>query len=205
MEAVRHLILSEVNVKGIDYLSGDDNILVKKIKPNFKTLGPKYGKLMKQIACIVETFDQAAIAKIEIDGSMQLEVQGENIELLISDVEIITDDIPGWVVASSGNLTVALDITVTEELRQEGIARELINRIQNLRKEKGFDVTDKINVRIEKNNELAPAIEHNMAYICSETLASSLTTNNLDSVIFTDLIDITDEIKVKINIEKVTF
>jgi isoleucyl-tRNA synthetase len=205
IEAVRHLILSEVNVKEIDYLRGADNILIKKIKPNFKTLGPRYGKLMKQIAGMVEIFDQAAIAKIEAEGAIQLEIQGENINLLISDVEIITDDIPGWVVASSGNLTVALDITVTEELRQEGIARELINRIQNLRKEKGFDVTDKIKVKIEKNNELASAIEHNMAYICSETLASSLATNNLDSLTSADLIEVTDEIKVKIIVEKVTF
>ena len=205
VEAVRHLILSEVNVKGIDYLSGEDNILVKKIKPNFKSLGPKYGKLMKQIASLVEEFDQDTIAGIEAEGSLQLEIQGEKIELLITDVEIITDDIPGWVVASSGNLTVALDITVTEELRQEGIARELINRIQNLRKEKGFDVTDKINVKIEKNIDLAPAIEHNMVYICSETLAESLTAYDLDSLDLADLIEVNDEIKVRIIVEKVTF
>jgi isoleucyl-tRNA synthetase len=205
VEAVRHLILSEVNVKGIDYLSGADNILIKKIKPNFKTLGPKYGKLMKQIAIMVETFDQDTIAKIEAEGALQLEFQGENIELLLSDIEIITDDIPGWVVASSGNLTVALDITVSEELRQEGIARELINRIQNLRKEKGFDVTDKISVKIEKNSDLAPAIEHNMSYICSETLTESLTTDDLDLMNAADLIEVTDEIKVKIIVERVTF
>jgi isoleucyl-tRNA synthetase len=205
VEAVRHLILSEVNVKGIDYLSGEDNILVKKIKPNFKTLGPKYGKLMKQIALLVENFDQDTIARIETEGALQLEIQGENIDLLLSDVDIITEDIPGWVVASSGNLTVALDITVTEVLQQEGIARELINRIQNLRKEKGFDVTDKINVRIEKNIELASAIEHNMVYICSETLAGSLTTVDLDLMNSADLIEVTDEIKVRIIVEKVTF
>ncbi|MFZ4704532.1 MAG: isoleucine--tRNA ligase [Bacteroidales bacterium] len=205
VEAVRHLILSEVNVKGIDYLSGADNILVKKIKPNFKTLGPKYGKLMKQIAGMVEKFDQAAIAQIEAEGSLQLDFHGESVELLLSDVEILTDDIPGWVVASSGNLTVALDITVTEELRQEGIARELINRIQNLRKEKGFDVTDKIYVNIEKNNDLAPAIEHNKSYICSETLAELLTMEDRESMNSEDFIEVTDEIKVKIIVKKVTF
>lgn len=205
VEAVRHLILSEVNVKEINYLSGDDNILVKKIKPNFKTLGPKYGKLMKQIAGVVETFDQEEIARFETEGVYKFSIQDEKIELLLSDVEIITEDIPGWVVANSGNLTVALDITVTESLREEGIARELINRIQNLRKEKGFDVTDKISVRIEKNTDLAPAIEHNIAYICSETLAGSLVISELDPLGTFDIIEITDEIKVNIHVEKITF
>jgi len=205
VEAVRHLILSEVNVKEIDYLSGDANILVKKIKPNFKTLGPKYGKLMKQIAEVVETFDQADIARIETEGIYYLPIRNERVELLLSDVDIATEDIPGWVVANSGNLTVALDITVTEGLREEGIARELINRIQNLRKEKGFDVTDKINVKIEKNTDLAPAIEHNLAYICSETLAGSLKISELDSLDIFDIIEITDDIKVNIHVEKITF
>jgi isoleucyl-tRNA synthetase len=192
-------------VKEIDYLSGDDNILVKKIKPNFKTLGPKYGKLMKQIAGVVETFSQADIARIETEGAYQLSVNGENVELLLSDVEIATEDIPGWVVANSGNLTVALDITVTEGLREEGVARELINRIQNLRKDKGFDVTDKISVRIEKNTDLAPAIEHNLAYICSETLAEALEVFENGSLEIFDIIEITDEIKVNIQVEKITF
>jgi len=205
VEAVRHLIQSEVNVKEIDYLSGDDHILVKKIKPNFKTLGPRYGRLMKQIAGVVETFDQADIERIEVEGVYHLSIQDESVELLLSDVDIVTEDIPGWVVANSGNLTVALDITLTGVLREEGIARELINRIQNLRKEKGFDVTDKIRLRIEKNTDLAPAIEHNLAYICSETLAESLEISVPDSPGTFDNIEITDEIKVNILVERITF
>ena len=160
---------------------------------------------MKQIATVVETFTQSDIATIETDGVYHLSVNNEQVELLLSDVEIATEDIPGWVVANSGNLTVALDITVTEGLREEGIARELINRIQNLRKEKGFDVTDKISVRIEKNTDLAPAIEHNLAYICSETLAESLEILEIDSPGTFDIIEITDEIKVNIRVEKITF
>ncbi len=174
IEKVRSLILSEVNVKEIEYIDESAGILVKKIKPNFKTLGPRYGKLMKQIAAAVDAFTPNEITTIENLGKIELTVENQPVEILITDVEIITEDIPGWVVSNMGNLTVALDITITETLRQEGIARELVNRIQNLRKDKGFEVTDKIKLQIEKKSEINTPIENNFAYICSETLADSL-------------------------------
>jgi len=174
VEAVRSLILSEVNVKEIEYLTDGAGILVKKIKPNFKTLGPRYGKLMKQIAAVVASFNQADIADLEHSGVRKLQIEGEEVKLLLSDVDIMAEDIPGWVVASEDAVTVALDITITPTLKEEGVARELINRIQNIRKEKNFEVTDKIELTIEKIDEIDSAIQNNFSYICSETLADSL-------------------------------
>jgi len=174
IEAVRSLILSEVNVKEIEYLTDGAGILVKKIKPNFKTLGPRYGKLMKQIAAVVTTFNQSDIADLEHSGLRKLQIESDEVELLLSDVEIMAEDIPGWVVASEGAVTVALDITITSSLKEEGVARELINRIQNIRKEKNFEVTDKIELKVEKIDEIVSAIQNNFSYICSETLADSL-------------------------------
>jgi isoleucyl-tRNA synthetase len=174
VEAVRSLILSEVNVKEIEYLTDGAGILVKKIKPNFKTLGPRYGKLMKQIAVVVATFNQSDIADLEHSGLRKFMIEGEEVELLLTDVEIMAEDIPGWVVASEGAVTVALDITITQILKEEGVARELINRIQNIRKEKNFEVTDKIELKVEKIDEIVSAIQNNFSYICSETLADSL-------------------------------
>jgi isoleucyl-tRNA synthetase len=202
IQAVENLILSEVNIKEIEYLSESAGILVKKIKANFKTLGPKYGKLMKQSACEIESFDQQAILKMETEGSYHFEVNGEKVELLLSDVEIVTEDIPGWVVANMGVLTVALDITLTEQLIEEGIARELVNRIQNLRKELNFEVTDKISVEIEKNETITLSLNNNFSYICSETLAESL---KLVDVIGNENkveIELSDEIKIFIVIKK---
>ncbi|MBP5759267.1 MAG: isoleucine--tRNA ligase, partial [Bacteroidales bacterium] len=144
IEKVAHLITSEVNVKEIEYLDAANNVLVKSAKPNFKTLGPRYGKIMKAIAAAVTAFSQADIAKIETEGRYNMVVEGQDVELLLSDVEIATQDIPGWVVANEGTLTVALDVTLTQELKNEGIARELVNRIQNIRKDSDFAVTDKI-------------------------------------------------------------
>jgi len=171
---VENLILSEVNVKELEYLQDTSGVLVKSIKPNFKTLGPKYGKMMKQIAAAVNAFGQDEIVKIEQEGRYMLEIEGQEVEILLTDVDIITQDIPGWLISSMGNLTVALDVTLTPELVEEGIARDLVNRIQNLRKDKGFEVTDKIRLKIEKNPEISNAIQNNFDYICSETLAESL-------------------------------
>ena len=148
VELVKDLILSEVNVKNIEFLTDTAGILVKKIKPDFKKLGPKFGKMMKQIAAAVNEFGQNEINEIESSGRYMIDIEGNEVELLLSDVEIMSEDIPGWTVQNSGNLTVALDISLTDELIEEGIARELVNRIQNLRKEKNFDVTDKIKVQI---------------------------------------------------------
>jgi isoleucyl-tRNA synthetase len=199
LELVKDIILAETNVKEMEFIAEDADILVKKIKPNFKTLGPKYGKLMKQIVAAVNQFKAEDIRKMESDGRYELEIDGTKVELGMDDVEIITQDIPGWAVTTMGNLTVALDITLTPELIREGMARELVNRIQKLRKEKGFDVTDKIDVKIVANSDVKESIEQNFDYICSETLAESFDiveemTGDADTV------DITDDIKVSIQI-----
>jgi isoleucyl-tRNA synthetase len=174
LQGVEQLILSEVNVKELEYLEDNAGVLVKKIKPNFKELGPRYGKLMKQIAAAIAGFGQDDIARMETEGKYMLSIEGESLEILHSDVEIISEDIPGWLVANEGTLTVALDVTITETLRNEGIARELINRIQNMRKDKGFEVTDKIEVFVQQHRDITDAIVSNNDYICSETLATRL-------------------------------
>jgi isoleucyl-tRNA synthetase len=203
LKKVEDLILSEVNVKEIEYLQDTAGILVKSIKPNFKALGPKYGKMMKQIAAAINAFAQEDISRIEEDGKYMLNIDGEEVEILIDDVEIITEDIPGWLIAGMGSLTVALDITLTPELIEEGISRDLVNRIQNLRKDKGYEVTDKISLKIEKNNELSDAIQNNYDYICSETLAESL--EMIEKLPDEEIIrvELADKLEAKIIIRKV--
>lgn len=173
IESVRHLILSEVNVKEMELITETD-ILTKTIKPNFKALGPKYSKLMKPIAAFIGGMDQAAIRQLEKNGAVHTAIEGQDVEILLSDVDIFTEDIPGWAVANEGNLTVALDMTLDQALIEEGLSRELVNRIQNLRKDTGLEVTDRIKVSLRCPSELAAAIEHNFDYICSETLAETL-------------------------------
>ncbi|MBN2612275.1 MAG: isoleucine--tRNA ligase [Bacteroidales bacterium] len=173
-QAVQNLILTEVNVKQVEFLKDTSNILLKKIKPDFKKLGPRYGKLMKNISAVVASFSQEDIARIESEGRIAIDAGGEMVDLQLTDVEIISEDIPGWLVASEGRLTVALDITITENLRQEGLARELINRIQNIRKESGFEVTDKINIEIVKNQYLDDSVLNFRDYIGSQTLARNI-------------------------------
>ena len=173
VERVKHLICSELNIKEIEFVSPDNEMLVKKIKPNFKTLGPRYGKIMKALGNAIMAFSQQQINALEAEGRCVLTIDGQEAEVLLTDVEIATQDIPGWVVANEGSLTVALDITVTPELRNEGIARELVNRIQNIRKE-GFDVTDRIVVTLQ-SGEWDAAVEAYRDYICAETLCTSLT------------------------------
>ncbi|WP_343488207.1 isoleucine--tRNA ligase [Allomuricauda sp. d1] len=174
IEAVSDLIKSEVNVKEIELLDDASGILVKQIKPNFKALGPKFGKEMKAIAAAVSKLDQSAIQKIEQEGEISLDLENKSIKLQLSDVEITSQDIEGWLVANSGPLTVALDISIDENLKNEGIARELVNRIQNLRKESGFEVTDKIDIKILKDGFVEKAIESNRDYVKSETLTAAL-------------------------------
>ncbi|MDE7134012.1 MAG: class I tRNA ligase family protein, partial [Rikenellaceae bacterium] len=171
IEAVRPLILSEVNVKEIEYITDTAGVLTKRIKPNFKALGPKFGPLMKEVGAAVGRFSQDDIASLERDGFFVLTLGGNDYRLEACDFEITSEDIPGWLVASEGRLTVALDVTVTEELRAEGIAREAVNRIQNIRKESGFEVTDKIRVVFESNADLDDAIKAYASYIGSQTLA----------------------------------
>jgi len=173
-EAVRDLVMAEVNVKEVEYLDDTSSILVKKIKPNFKTLGPKYGKLMKDISSSISGITQKEIASFEANKTHSLIVSGQEIILSSEDVEIISEDIPGWQVANEGRLTVALDVTVTDELRYEGIAREFVNRIQNIRKENGYDVTDKITVSIEDHEYVREAVKRHASYIGSQTLATEV-------------------------------
>ena len=176
VKAVEDLIKSEVNIKAIDYMADTSDIVVKSAKPNFKKLGPKYGKKMKSIQQVVENLDQGAIQQLETDQQLEIEVEGERIQLGLDDVDILTEDIPGWQVATTGKVTIALDITITEDLQQEGLARELVNRIQTLRKQKGLAVTDTIEVEVSADDTLQQAIAAYQDYICRETLAKQLTT-----------------------------
>ncbi len=174
LKKVSNLILSEINVKEIEYLPENSDVLIKKIKPNFKILGPKYGKQMKLISAAINNFTQDEISKIEKTGYHEIEIDNKKIKITLNDVEISSQDIPGWLVSTDNNITVALDITVTDKLRQEGIAREFINRIQNLRKDNNFDVTDKISILVEKKPEINDAIINFSDYIASQTLANSI-------------------------------
>jgi len=173
-DAVKNIILSEVNVKEVEFLTDAAGIISKKIKANFKTLGPKYGKLMKQISGEIAGFNQQDISNLEKSGNYDLNINGETISLSLEDVEIQTEDVPGWLVASEGGLTIALDINLTEDLKQEGIAREFINKIQNIRKESDFEVTDRIVLKIQKHNFYNLAVANFAEYISNQTLASEL-------------------------------
>ena len=202
-EAVANIILAEVNVKEVEFLTDTEGVIKKKIKPNFKTLGPKYGKIMKQIAATVNQFDQATISNIETTGEYELTVGDEKVVLTLEDVEIQTEDIPGWTVATEGHMTIALDINVTEELKQEGIAREFINKIQNLRKESDFEVTDRIQIVIEKNDAFNDAIENHREYICVQTLADSITlVDSLDPE-YAGEVEIDKDVMARIQVEKI--
>ncbi len=174
IKGVESLIMGEVNVKEIELMSDTTGLITKRIKPNFKTLGPKYGKYMKQIAAMAATFSQERIAEIESSEEITLDMGAEQIVVTPADFDITSEDMPGWLVASEGKLTVALDITITDELKAEGVARELVNRIQNIRKESGFEVTDKIRVEIESKPLVAAALEQYADYIASQTLSLSV-------------------------------
>jgi isoleucyl-tRNA synthetase len=199
IEAVSDLIKAEVNVKEIELLDDASGVLVKQIKPNFKALGPRFGKDMGLISSEIQKFSQEQINEIDAKGELSLVISGKSITLTSQDVEISSQDIPGWLVANSNGITVALDITISEELKQEGIARELVNRIQNIRKDSGFEVTDKIKVQIQRSGELEQAIKNNESYIKDETLTEELNfTDNLESGIEIEF----DDIKTKILISK---
>ena len=174
IEAVKSLIINEVNVKEINFVDGTAGILVKKVKCDFKKLGPKFGKQMKAVAAAVGELPQEAIAELEKNGRYTLSLTDGEAVIEAADVEIISEDIPGWLVANEGKLTVALEVTVTEELRREGIARELVNRIQNIRKSSGFEITDKIRIRLSKNQETDDAVNEYNSYICNQVLGVSL-------------------------------
>ena len=175
IEAVKALIMSEVNVKDIKFVDGAAGVLVKKVKCDFKKMGPKFGKQMKAVAAAVAEMSQEAIAELEKNGSYTLQLDGTDVLVEATDVEIFSEDIPGWLVANEGKLTVALDVTVTEELRREGVARELVNRIQNIRKSSGLEITDKIKITLSKNQQTDDAVNEYKDYICNQVLGTSLT------------------------------
>ena len=175
IEAVKDLIMSEVNVKEVRFVEGASGVLVKKVKCDFKKLGPKFGKQMKAVAAAVSEMSQEAIAELEKNGKYTFQLDGGEAVVEATDVEIFSEDIPGWLVANEGKLTVALEVTVTEELKREGTARELVNRIQNIRKSSGFEITDKINIVLSKNPDTDGAVNEYNTYICNQVLANSLT------------------------------
>ena len=200
IEAVADLIMSEVNVKGINYVGGDAGILVKRIKPDFKKLGPKYGKNMKAAAQALTSLEQSQIAQFEKDGKIALTLNGEEAVVELADVEVISEDIPGWLVANDGNITVALDITITDDLRKEGIARELVNRIQNVRKSKDFNITDRIVVKITPDEHVNDAVAQFKDYIAKQVLAVAI---ELAPVEGTDVIALDmDDYELKITVDK---
>ena len=201
IEAVRDLILSEVNVKELKFVDNAAGILVKKIKPDFKKLGPRYGKIMKNVAAAIQAMSQEEIGAFEKAGVYTMTVEGQEVTLDRADVEIISEDIPGWLVANEGRLTVALDITVTDDLRKEGLAREFVNRIQNLRKSSGFDITDKIQIQVLSQEEMDEVIDEYRTYISNQVLAVSI--EILDEAI-SDAVDFDFErFKLSVKIEKV--
>jgi isoleucyl-tRNA synthetase len=191
IEAVAELIKAEVNVKEIVLLDDASGVLVKQIKPNFKTLGPRFGKDMGLIAKEIQGFSAEQINQLDKEGSLEIVIAGNTVNLALEDVEITSQDIEGWLVANANGITVALDITISEELKQEGIARELVNRIQNIRKDSGFEVTDKIKVQLQRDGLLEEAILKNEDYIKSETLTSELVfmdeVNNGTEIEFDDI------------------
>jgi len=202
LQDVEALILSEVNVKELEYLEETAGILVKKVKADFKKLGPKFGKDMKQVAVAISQLSQDQISDLEKNDKIELQLSDKTIELTTADVEISSEDIPGWLVATEGKYTVALDVTLSEELIEEGIAREVVNRVQNFRKEAGFEVTDKINISLETSNVLNSAIQNNKNYICSETLAENLSfVDKIDGEKF--LLEIDNETKAYVGLKKV--
>lgn len=202
IDTVKSLILAEVNVKDLEYVHDTEGMINKKIKANFKTLGKKLGPLMKEGAAAIANFSREQIRELEQKGTYSLTLSGQQVEIQLADVEITSEDIPGWHLASDGKLTVALDTTITKALEEEGIARELVNRIQNLRKEKNYEVTDKIKLQIKRNAALESTIENNFAYICSEILASSFEmVDYLDERQAID-IEVADNLRASISINK---
>ena len=193
-------IKREVNVKNIEFIQGESNLLVKSIKPNFKTLGPKYGRFMKEISNQVNSINNERIIELEKTGKIDLLIDKKTITFNIDDFEISSKDIEGWLVANEGSITVALDINVDDKLKEEGIARELVSKIQNLRKSKGFEVTDRINLIFNGDEKIKNAINNNLEYVKTETLSSTI---KFDIAAESGLDVIFDKLKTKIFITKV--
>ena len=201
VEGVKDLILAEVNVKEIEYVTDTSGVIKKKAKPNFKTLGRRLGKHMKQAAQIIGNLSQEEINRIEREGRFELKIDDQTWELTLDDLDIVTEDIPGWLVATDGLITVALDVTITDELRAEGYARDLVNRIQNLRKSRDYNVTDRIAIRLERHPEVEKAVQQFGDYIRTETLADRL--ELVDHLPEGETIELADGISVRIEVERV--
>ena len=199
IEAVKDLILSEVNVKDIEFVDSANDMLVKRVKPDFKKLGPKYGKFMKQLSGRIQSMTQPEINILEKEGKFEFDIDEQHFIIELGDVEILSDDIPGWLVGSEGRLTIALDITITDTLRKEGIAREMVNRIQNIRKSKDFEITDRIDIKVSSNDLFDEAITEFSQYISNQVLADSIV---IEKEIFENEIDIDEEV-ITLSINKV--
>ena len=201
IESMSELILNEVNVKNFKFVDNEAGVLVKRVKPDFKKLGPKFGKTMKAVAAAITSMSQQDIATLEKNGNITLNVDGNDAVIEVVDVEIISEDIPGWLVANEGNITIALDVTISEELKQEGIARDIVNRIQNIRKSRDYDITDKINLVFAPNADTDAAINAYSEYIARQVLATSITIGNIDGAEGVETLEI-DDIKVDVSITK---
>ena len=197
IEAVADLVKNEVNVKELKFVE-DSGFLVKKVKCNFRVMGKKFGKLMKQVAAYMDGLSQAEIASLETEGKMSFQIEGQDVTVEAADVDIISEDIPGWLVSNEGNLTVALEVELTDDLKDEGMARELINRIQNLRKDTGLEITDRINVAVTPHEQVEKAVAKFCEYIKTQVLANDIAMVDNDGV-ETDF----DDFKLNIKVEKV--
>ncbi len=202
ISAVKHLIMNEVNIKDIEFLTNTEGILIKKIKADFKRLGPRMGRHMKDVAIALESIDQNSISRLEQGEPIKICLKDEVLIINREDVDILTEDIPGWVISIEGSLTIALDVTLTPELKAEGIARDIVNRVQNIRKENGLEVTDRIRLTIHPHEEIKTAIDTNYNYICAETLADDIVIKDLSEVTARQVAEIADELKVWMIIEK---
>ncbi len=203
IEAMKDLIMTEVNVKNIKVVGSDEITLVKRVKPDFKKLGPKFGKQMKSVAAAIQAMDQAQINTLEREGKVTIPVDGTEVGIDAADVEIFSEDIPGWLVANEGNVTVALDINITPELRQEGVARDLINRIQNIRKGRDYEITDRINLVIEPNELTTEAVKRFNDYIAGQVLADSITVGAVENPAEDEKLNINDvDINIKVTLNK---
>ena len=203
LHLVEHLVLSETNVKELEYLTHDAGVFSKKIKPNFKTLGPRYGKYMKEIAAAFGNMKSEDIETLEAGRTYNLAIVDQTVEIRPEDVEITSEDVPGWLVSTMGGVTVALDVNITETLKEEGIARDLVNKIQHLRKERNYEVTDKILLQIKSDSSIDSAINNNLNYICSETLATSLEITEEMNENQGELVEVSDNINALIALNKV--
>jgi isoleucyl-tRNA synthetase len=189
-------------VKHLEYVGEDAEMIVKKIRPDFKALGPKFGKMMKEAAARLQQFSAAEINELQRNGEIALVLNGETVMVSRADVEILTEDIPGWLVAAEGAYTVALDVTISEQLKEEGLARELVNKIQNLRKTTGLEVTDRIDIIVKNHPELTAAVENNKAYICAETLGNTLELLSIEQISDGVEVELTEELTTEIAISK---